>query len=232
MINEAMKRQFWPNENPVGKRVSGDNGEHWATIASESSSEMCANLVSITRHRRNSSSPKRKVRIQARCWIKTAAEPGSIARQITRAVHDVDPQAAVTHAMTLEQARYESMASPRVTTTSAGIIRGTRTADCGIGHRRNRGSHSEPACSRDRNSHRLGGAAFWNSKMILGHGLLLASIGLAIGVAGALSLKGLVKSLLFWSRARGSGDVCGRCDCAWRSGAARKLCTGSASRLD
>jgi ABC-type antimicrobial peptide transport system permease subunit len=33
--------------------------------------------------------------------------------------------------------------------------------------------------------------------MILGHGLQLASIGLAIGVAGALSLKGLVKSLLF-----------------------------------
>ena len=32
IINEAMKRQFWPNEDPVGKRVSGDNGEHWATI--------------------------------------------------------------------------------------------------------------------------------------------------------------------------------------------------------
>ena len=34
-------------------------------------------------------------------------------------------------------------------------------------------------------------------KMVLGQGLLLALLGLGIGIAGALSLKGLVKSLLF-----------------------------------
>jgi putative ABC transport system permease protein len=32
IINEAMQRQFWPNEDPIGKRVSGDNGETWVTI--------------------------------------------------------------------------------------------------------------------------------------------------------------------------------------------------------
>ena len=32
LINEAMKRQLWPNEDPVGKRVSNDGGQHWAQI--------------------------------------------------------------------------------------------------------------------------------------------------------------------------------------------------------
>jgi putative ABC transport system permease protein len=34
-------------------------------------------------------------------------------------------------------------------------------------------------------------------RMILGQGLLLAVLGVGLGIAGALSLKGLVKSLLF-----------------------------------
>jgi putative ABC transport system permease protein len=33
--------------------------------------------------------------------------------------------------------------------------------------------------------------------MVLGQGLLLAALGVGLGIAGALSLKGLVKSLLF-----------------------------------
>ena len=34
-------------------------------------------------------------------------------------------------------------------------------------------------------------------QMILGHGLLLTALGIGIGVAGAMALTGLVKSLLF-----------------------------------
>jgi putative ABC transport system permease protein len=195
MINEAMKRQFWPNEDPVGKRVSGDNGEHWATIVG---------VVGDVREFGLNHAPSPEFFLPesqganpSALLIKTAAEPGSIARQITRAIHEVDPQAAVTHAMTLEQARYESMASPRVTTTLLGLFAALALliAVSGIG-----GIMALTVSQRVREIGiriALGAQPSGILKMILGHGLLLASIGLAIGVAGALSLKGLVKSLLF-----------------------------------
>ena len=195
MINEAMKHQFWPNEDPVGKRVSGDNGEHWATIIG---------VVGDVREFGLNHAPSPEFFLPesqganpSALLIKTAAEPGSIARQITRAIHEVDPQAAVTHAMTLEQARYESMASPRVTTTLLGLFAALALliAASGIG-----GIMALTVSQRVREIGiriALGAQPSGILKMILGHGLLLASIGLAIGVAGALSLKGLVKSLLF-----------------------------------
>ncbi|MFY9729408.1 MAG: FtsX-like permease family protein [Candidatus Acidiferrales bacterium] len=181
--------------NGAQLRRSGDNGEHWATIVG---------VVGDVREFGLNHAPSPEFFIPetqganpSALLIKTAADPGSIARQITRAVHDVDPQAAVTHAMTLEQARYESMASPRVTTTLLGLFAALALliAASGIG-----GIMALTVSQRVREIGiriALGAQPSGILKMILGHGLLLASIGLAIGVAGALSLRGLVKSLLF-----------------------------------
>ena len=195
IINEAMKRQFWPNEDPVGKRVSGDNGEHWATVVG---------VVGDVREFGLNHPPSPEFFVPesqganpSALLIKTAAEPGSIARQITRAVHDVDSRAAVTHVMTLEQARYESMASPRVTTSLLGLFAALALliAASGIG-----GIMALTVSQRVREIGirvALGAQPSAILKMILGQGLLFALLGLAIGIAGALSVRGLVKSLLF-----------------------------------
>jgi putative ABC transport system permease protein len=99
--------------------------------------------------------------------------------------------------MTLEQARYESMAAPRVTTTLLGLFAALALliAASGIG-----GIMALTVSQRVREIGiriALGAQPSGILKMILGQGLLFAFLGLAIGVAGALSLKGLVKSLLF-----------------------------------
>jgi putative ABC transport system permease protein len=120
-----------------------------------------------------------------------------MARAITRAVHDVDSQSAITRVLTLEQARYDSMASPRVTTTLLGLFAGLALliAASGIG-----GIMALTVSQRVREIGiriALGAQPSAILRMVLGQGLLLAALGVGLGIAGALSLKGLVKSLLF-----------------------------------
>ncbi|MGB0033873.1 MAG: FtsX-like permease family protein, partial [Candidatus Acidiferrales bacterium] len=195
MINEAMKRQFWPHEDPLGKRVSRDNGEHWLTIVG---------VVGDVREFGLDHAPSPEFYFPQTesvnpsvLIVRTIAEPKAMADAVTRAVHEVDPHAAVTHILTLEQARYESMAAPRVTASLLGLFAALALliATSGIG-----GIMALTVSQRVREIGiriALGAQPSSILRMILGQGLLLAVLGVGIGVAGALSLKGLVKSLLF-----------------------------------
>ena len=195
LINEAAKRQLWPNEDPVGKRISADGGQHWAQIVG---------VVGDVREFGLDHPPTSEFYVPqaqnpspAALIVRTATEPLSMTRALTRAVHDVDSQTAVTHILTIEQARYESMASPRVTTTLLGIFGGLALliATAGIG-----GIIALMVSQRVREIGiriALGARPSSILQMILGKGLLLAGLGVAIGIVGAMALAGLVKSLLF-----------------------------------
>jgi len=195
IINEALKRQFWPNEDPIGKRVSGDNGETWVTIVG---------IVGDVREfgldhpvapefyvpQTESSNPSALI-------VRTIADPRAMADALTRAVHDIDSQAAVTHVLTLEQARSESVASPRVTASLLAIFAALALliAAAGIG-----GIMALTVSQRVREiGIRLALGARPSSIlwMVLSQGLVLASLGVGIGIVGAVGLKTLVKSLLF-----------------------------------
>jgi putative ABC transport system permease protein len=116
---------------------------------------------------------------------------------INHAVHDVDSQIAVTHVVTLEQARAESTTSPRVTASLLGIFGGLALviAAAGIG-----GIMALAVSQRVREIGiriALGAQPSKILGMILGQGLLLTALGVGIGLVGALAVTGLVKSLLF-----------------------------------
>jgi putative ABC transport system permease protein len=195
IINEAMKRQLWPNESPIGKRVSNDGGEHWGTIVG---------IVGDVREFGLEHPPipeiyaPQKLNLSPGVLIvRTAVEPRSMAKALTRAVHDVDSQMAVSHILSLEQARYESMASPRVTASLLGIFAGLALAiaTAGIG-----GIMALMVSQRVREIGiriALGARPGNILQMVLGQGMLLAVLGIGIGIAGAVVLTGLVKSLLF-----------------------------------
>jgi putative ABC transport system permease protein len=195
IINEAMKQQYWAHEDPIGKRVTGDNGEHWARIIG-----VVGDVREFGLNRSASPEfylPQMQGPGPATLVVRTTVEPGSMARAITRAVHDVDSQAAVTRITTLEQARYDSMASPRLTASLLGLFAGLALliAASGIG-----GIMALTVSQRVREIGiriALGAQPSEILRMILSQGLLLAILGAGLGIAGALSLKGIMKSLLF-----------------------------------
>jgi putative ABC transport system permease protein len=195
IINEAMKRQLWPNEDPIGKRVTNDGGQNWGRIVG---------IVGDVREFGLDHPPVSELYVpQAKSpapgtlLVRTAAEPRSMAKALTGAVHEIDPQTAVTRILTLEQARYESMASPRVTASLLGIFGGLALAiaTAGIG-----GIMALMVSQRVREIGiriALGARPASILQMVLGQGMLLAVLGVAIGIAGAIAVTGLVKSLLF-----------------------------------
>jgi putative ABC transport system permease protein len=195
VINEAAKRQFWPNEDPIGKRASGDGGDHWVTIVGVVGDVREFGLdhpptAEFYASQAQNAQPSTLI-------VRTISEPRSMAQALTRAVHDVDPQTAVTHVLTLEQARYESMASPRVTASLLGIFAGLALviATAGIG-----GIMALIVSQRVREIGiriALGARPASILQMVLGQGMLLAVLGVGIGIVGAIALTGLVKSLLF-----------------------------------
>ncbi|MGA2095972.1 MAG: ABC transporter permease [Candidatus Acidiferrum sp.] len=195
VINESARRKYWPNEDPIGKRVSGDGGEHWVSVVGV--------VGDVREFGLDRTPPPEFYGAQAQnaqpatLIVRTAAEPRSMARAITQAVHDVDSQTAVTHVLTLEQARYESMASPRVTASLLGTFAGLALviATAGIG-----GIMALMVSQRVREIGiriALGARPASILRMVLRQGMLLAGLGVAMGAAGAFVLTGLVKSLLF-----------------------------------
>ena len=195
VINEAARRAFWPNEDPIGKRVTGDGGAHWPMVVGVVGDvrEFGLNHAPTPEfYASQGQNPQPSTLI-----VRTVSEPRGMAQAITRAVHDVDSQTAVTHILTLEQARYESMASPRVTASLLGIFAGLALviATAGIG-----GIMALMVSQRVREIGiriALGARPASILQMVLGQGMLLAVLGVGIGIVGAAALTGLVKSLLF-----------------------------------
>ncbi len=195
VINEAAKREYWPNEDPLGKRVTGDGGAHWVSIVGVVGDvrEFGLNHPPVPEfYGAQAQNPQ-----PGTLLVRTVNEPRSMAQALTRAVHDVDSQTAVTHILTLEQARYESMASPRVTANLLGIFAGLALviATAGIG-----GIMALIVSQRVREIGiriALGARPATILKLVIRQGMFLAVLGVGIGIAGAVALTGLVKSLLF-----------------------------------
>jgi putative ABC transport system permease protein len=195
VINETTRRQLWPNENPIGQKVSLDNGKKWIEIAG---------VMGDVRDFGLTQPPAARIYLSeaqfpqsGNLMVRTAADPRMMAEGIKKAIHQVDSQTAVTRVMTLEQARYDSMTSPRVTASLLGLFAGQALliATAGIG--------GIMALTVSQRVHEIGIRMALGAeptailRMVLGQGLWLVLAGEAIGFAGALPLKGLMKSFLF-----------------------------------
>ncbi len=113
VINQAMANHRWPGEDPLGKRLSFDKGEHWTTVAG-----IVADIRDFGLNRLAPDEiyrPLKQGGFGASLLIRTAAEPQSIIRAATAAIHDAGQDVAVYNVRTLDAVRAESMASPRLT---------------------------------------------------------------------------------------------------------------------
>jgi predicted permease len=195
IINESLKRHLWPNENPIGKRISFDKGQHWSEIVGVVGDAREYGLARGTPEKIYA--PEQQNGGANRLVLRTSMDPMALYPSVRTAIHSIDPQIAIDQVDSMERLEQDSLASPRTTTILLGIFAGlalliSATGIAGV-----------MALSISQRTRELGvRMALGQSRssiiqMVVRQGLALAIAGTVLGIAGSLGLARMLSSLLY-----------------------------------
>jgi predicted permease len=194
LINETMARHRWPNEDPVGKRITFDR-KVWITIAG---------VVGDTREYGLDHPTLDELYVPAdqaggatSLVVRTAANPDALLQAVRAAIHGVDPLLAVDQINTLARFEYEALTPSRLMTILLAIFAGLAVLISASG------IAAVMALAVSQRTHELGVRLALGARhgaivgMVVRQGLVLALCGTLIGVAAAIGLARLLSSLLY-----------------------------------
>jgi putative ABC transport system permease protein len=196
ILNQSIALRHWHNQDPVGRRISFDNGKTWTEIIGvigdvrEHGLDQPANDLLYLPFAQY---PQNGPALMAR----TQGDPMAVARAVVQRLYEVDPNQPAGRIQSLEQYRADSIAAPRLTANLLGLfaLLALAIAAAGIG--------GVMALAVSQRTHEIGVRMAIGARpaeivrMILSQGMGLALVGVAIGLAGAFTLTRSVKSLLF-----------------------------------
>jgi putative ABC transport system permease protein len=204
VINEAFARTYWPNENPVGKRLRlptpGDRSSlSWTTVVgvladarTESLAESIVPQMYLSLYQRRA----KDLAIFVRGRLDTAAIPVELREQ----VQSVNPELPVFGAQTLNEVLSASLAQRRFSMEMVGLFALTALLLAGLG------IYGVISYMVSERRHEIGirlalGAQSRNIlRMVLRQGLALAIAGAAVGLVSALILSHLMAGMLYGVR--------------------------------
>ncbi len=203
IINETMARHYWPGEDAIGKRFKlgdPDSPEPWRTVVgvvadvrqmgmdTAVKAEMYLPYRQMTTH--SFFAPRDLV-------VRTSVDPMSVVTAARREIHAVDPDQPVSNIRTMEGVLDEEIGQRRLGMTLVAIFAGLALLLATLGiygvlsyfvvqHTQEIGVRQALGAQR---RDILG--------LVMRKGMVLASIGVAIGLAAAFALTRLMSSLLY-----------------------------------
>jgi predicted permease len=195
IVNETMSRTFWPGEDAIGKRfIIGPWGPDpdWATIIGVAAD---VKQLGLDSGRTNDFyflwyGPRYLI-------LQTAINPLALAPVVRREIQALDPAAPVSDFRTMEQVLGASTGPRRFSTLLLSIFAGVALTLAVIGIY---GIMSWSVAQRTQEigiRMAVGADARGILKLILGRGLKLSAIGLALGLTATLALTRLLSTQLF-----------------------------------
>jgi putative ABC transport system permease protein len=205
IVNQALARRVFGSVSPIGKRISqADDSKKtitWAQIVGE---------VGDTRDRSASAAPQPKLYMSSAqagfsmgdlsgvsLLIHTKTDPQSLTQAVEQRIWSLEKDQPVTDVSTMDQLVAKSDAAPRSQTFLLGAFAalGLLLAIVGI--------YGVISYSVTQRTHEIGIRMALGAdpaqvmRLVLAHGLRLALIGIAIGIAASFALMRLMSSLLF-----------------------------------
>ena len=97
IINQTMARHRWPSEDPVGRRITFDQGQHWITIVGVVGD---VKEYGLDREVKDEVYSAFQNGFVGSLVIRTAGDPAGLISAIRAALHDIDSQLAVDRVQT------------------------------------------------------------------------------------------------------------------------------------
>ena len=205
VINQTAARTYWPNQDPLGKRVRlrRDNREpssgtrpEWTMIVgviADARTESLADVVTPQIYRSLYQHPAKDLAI----FLRGHPDPSTISALAREQVQSIDPTLPVFHAETLNDLLSASLSVRRFSMEMVAFFAATALLLAGLGIY---GTISYVVNEQRREIAirlALGAQRAIILKMILRRGLGLAAAGAGLGLAGALIVSHLMAALLY-----------------------------------
>jgi putative ABC transport system permease protein len=197
VINETMARRFWPNADPIGQRVKETSNDGvWREIVG---------VVGSVRHKARGEEPRpemfvpwsQRPDLTLNLVVRTQTEPASFAEALRRSVADIDANLPVFEVRTMEERLFESVAQPRFRTALLGAFAALALVMALVG------LIAVMAVSVAQRTHELGIRVALGAQrrdvigLVMGQGVKLVGIGIALGLVGASALTRVLTTLLY-----------------------------------
>ncbi len=197
VVNETLARHFWPNQDPVGRRVTlpvaGPNLLTVAGVVADTHHNGLAEKAEPELYLPFLQSPQSGMNLA----IRTAADPTSIVNAVRAQVAASDPEQPVYGVSTMEQRLAGSLSPRRFSMLLLGTFALLALMLAGVG------IYGVMSYSVVQRTHEIGvrmalGALSGDVlRMMIGQGMRLALVGAAVGLVAALALTRVIASLLY-----------------------------------
>jgi putative ABC transport system permease protein len=196
LINESLARRLWAGRDPLGARISNNNGQTWATIVG---------VMGDVRQYGLEAPPVDEVYVPhsqapilgGRLLLQTRGEPERLTQSALAMIRSIDPTVPVDQIQTLDQVRDNSMAARKLTATLLLLFAGVALAIAAVG------MGGVLAFSVSQRTQEIGVRMALGARqtsvlgMILKQGGLLVGAGLTAGVLGSIGLTRFMSRFVF-----------------------------------
>jgi putative ABC transport system permease protein len=196
LVNEALVRRFWPNQNPIGKHIVVGRALAPSEVVGVLADVRNTNLAADVQ-------PEIFLPFARLPWasmnllVRTAGDPHAFVSAVRQRVLVVDKDQPITQVLSMEEVLANGAAQPRFLTALLGALSGIALLLALVG------IYGVIACSVTERTRELGIRMALGApragilRLVVRQGLVLSLTGIAIGIAASLVLTRMLTTLLY-----------------------------------
>ena len=203
LVNVKLARQFWPNDDPIGKRFmwgrfdpASKTPPKWITVVGVVGDTKMYGLANPSRLEVYSSM-QQNVENEMNLLVKSQLDPSALTSEIRGVVAGVDKDQSIYAIATMNKILSDGVSAPRLTLVLLGLFSALALILAAIG------SYGVISYSVAQRTHEIGVRMTLGAqradilRMVLGQGGRIAFAGIVIGMVAAFALTRLMSGLLF-----------------------------------